>query len=79
MGLLSSYLGGDDSGGLASSLLKRKKKGMKRDSSHEMDHAPIADPSSYSKGGMVRRSGMAKVHKGERVLTRKQARRYRGK
>jgi len=31
-----------------------------------------ASPASYAKGGMVRRTGMAKVHKGEKVLTAKQ-------
>lgn len=31
---------------------------------------------SYKKGGRVKRTGLAKVHKGERVLTRKQARKY---
>lgn len=29
---------------------------------------------SYKKGGVVKKTGMAKVHKGERVLTKKQAR-----
>jgi len=33
----------------------------------------------YKRGGRVRRTGIAKVHKGERVLTVKQAKRYRGK
>lgn len=28
-----------------------------------------ATPPSYAKGGVVRRTGMAKVHKGEKVLT----------
>lgn len=32
-----------------------------------------ASPGSYKKGGKVKRSGMAKVHKGERVLTTNQA------
>lgn len=30
----------------------------------------------FKKGGRVRKTGLAKVHKGERVLTRKQARKY---
>ena len=32
----------------------------------------LAKPKSYSKGGIVRKTGMAKVHKGEKVLTKKQ-------
>lgn len=34
---------------------------------------------SFKKGGVVPKTGMAKVHKGERVLTKKQARKYSGK
>ena len=30
----------------------------------------------FKKGGMVKKTGMAKVHKGERVLTKKQNKRY---
>lgn len=35
--------------------------------------APMASPSSFKSGGLVKKSGFAKVHKGERVLTRKRA------
>lgn len=34
------------------------------------------DRAGYKHGGRVRRTGMAKLHKGERVLTRKQAKKY---
>lgn len=30
----------------------------------------------YHKGGMVKRTGLARVHKGERVLTKRQQKRY---
>ena len=33
---------------------------------------------SYKKGGMVRKTGLAKLHKGEKVLNRKQARKSQG-
>lgn len=33
----------------------------------------LAEPSSYKRGGKVKKSGMAMVHKGECVLTKKQA------
>lgn len=35
-----------------------------------------ASPSSFKKGGKVKKTGMAKVHKGERVLTKKQQKKY---
>jgi hypothetical protein len=35
--------------------------------------AGMASPASYAKGGKVRKTGLAKVHKGERVLTKGQA------
>ena len=31
----------------------------------------------YARGGMVKKTGLAKVHKGERVLTKRQAKSYR--
>ena len=37
---------------------------------------PQAKPNSYKKGGKVRKSGVAKVHKGERVLTTKQTKAF---
>lgn len=42
---------------------------------------PKAKPSTFKKGGMVQKTGMAKVHKGEKVLTAKQvkASKKRGK
>ncbi len=37
---------------------------------------PQASPSSYRKGGRVKKSGMAEIEKGERVLTAKEAKAY---
>lgn len=37
------------------------------------------DVPQFKKGGMVKRTGLAKVHKGERVLTKKQAKKYNGR
>ncbi len=34
------------------------------------------NPVSYKKGGPVKKTGLAKLHKGERVLTVKQAKKY---
>ena len=36
-------------------------------------------PGSYKKGGKVKKTGMAKVHKGERVLTKKQTKKFDAK
>jgi len=33
---------------------------------------PMASPSTFAKGGVVKKTGLAKVHKGEKVLTAKQ-------
>jgi hypothetical protein len=38
-----------------------------------------SDIASYKRGGRVRKTGKAKLHKGEKVLTRRQARRYAAK
>lgn len=38
-----------------------------------------AKPNSYKKGGMVKKGGQAKVHKGERVLTKKQTSKFNAK
>ncbi len=35
-----------------------------------------AQPSTFKRGGKVKKTGRAKVHKGERVLTAKQSRKY---
>ena len=59
-------------GRLRKTLSKRKSHGQF--STEEATGA--ADPDSFERGGVVRRTGMAKVHKGERVLTRAQAKRY---
>jgi hypothetical protein len=34
---------------------------------------PLSHPSSFKKGGVVKKTGFAKLHKGEIVLTKKQA------
>lgn len=44
-----------------------------------VDSSLTADPPSYKRGGKVRKTGIAKVHKGERVLTKKQQKKYLSK
>lgn len=41
--------------------------------------AEDADAGSFKRGGPVRKTGLARVHKGERVLTKKQNRKYQSK
>ena len=43
----------------------------KRAVHHITPAAQRASPASYAKGGKVKRTGLAKVHKGEVVLTKK--------
>jgi len=38
----------------------------------------VAQPPVYKRGGKVKKTGMAKVHRGERVLTKKQQRKRGG-
>lgn len=45
----------------------------------ESDSAPTMGLASYKHGGKVKRTGPARLHKGERVLNRKQARKYEHK
>lgn len=39
----------------------------------------LSQPKSYAKGGMVKKTGMAKVHKGERVMTKSQTKKMHKK
>lgn len=41
------------------------------DSHSTMIEAAMATPSSFKKGGTVKKTGLAKVHKGERVIAKK--------
>jgi hypothetical protein len=43
---------------------------------YEKDESGKRLAGSYKRGGMVKRTGMAKVHRGERVLTKGQAKRF---
>ena len=54
---------------------KSKSKG-KSDLLQQPTPTNVANPGQYKKGGKVKRTGVAKVHKGEYVLTVKQAKKY---
>ena len=83
MGALTRLLApGGVAGKVAETLKNRKSKG--KDSGGgggtESMGSEAAEPPAYKRGGKVRKSGIAMVHKGERVLTAKQEkRRKRGR
>lgn len=58
MGMMGKMGGGD--------------KGEKKKPGKNPIDEPIAEPKQFHKGGRVRKSGWAKVRKGERVLTKAQ-------
>jgi hypothetical protein len=88
MGALGGFMSGltGGGGGDAAKKAAKKLKDWKPSSSGGSDTTSggspgsdvgdAGDPSSFKKGGMVKKTGMAKVHKGERVLTKKQNKRY---
>jgi hypothetical protein len=51
-----------------------KKKAAKK--AAETGVGGVAIPRSYKKGGAVKRTGIARVHRGELVLTKAQAKKY---
>jgi hypothetical protein len=59
--------------GMGKKSKKKKSKKKKSELLKQPTPAGIADPSAYKKGGKVKKTGVALVHKGERVLTAKQA------
>lgn len=63
------------SGSIASEIVKKAQNALSKSGSgsmaNKMDKAPV---DTYHKGGMVRKSGLANLQKGERVLTKAQQR-----
>jgi hypothetical protein len=57
-------------------VLRGKKKKPGQQGSGETDYEGIMN---FKRGGKVKRTGRARVHKGEQVLTAKQGKRYRSK
>lgn len=59
---------------------KAEEAGSKNDTPEDMAKKQrkfnVANPVLYKKGGKVKRGGIALVHKGERVLTKAQAKKY---
>ena len=75
IGTGSSPKGSDssDSGGSTKPLDTVKRLFKKRPDNQSDSFSP-AGVDSYKRGGKVKRTGLARVHKGERVLTKKQQR-----
>ena len=67
--------GGDILGGVMGKLMKKKK--PKAGGTDETGYSPSGEPFSFKRGGKVRKTGLAKVHKGEVVLTKRQAKSHR--
>jgi hypothetical protein len=77
-GILGGVLGGyaDE----ATNMRKSSKRGLLRRKKKAPQDGPMAEPMEYRKGGRVKKTGFAKVHKGEVVVpAKKRNRRARGK
>lgn len=77
-----SYSSGDVTAAASTGGLKSKvkdflggKSGSKSSGGGSPGSRYAAIPSSLKKGGKIKKTGYAKVHKGEKVLTKKQAKR----
>jgi hypothetical protein len=60
--------------------ITESEKNRKPSTMRNFNYQPTEDraiPSSLRKGGKVKKTGYAKVHKGERMLTKAQAKKYR--
>lgn len=66
MGILTNLTGG----GLGAQIAKQVKKARSKKIEDGSKH-------SYAKGGKVRKTGLARLHKGEMVLTKAQAKSHR--
>ena len=67
--------------GIGDALRRRRQDSINSSAGPEAHDVGLDDQSQvqimhYKRGGKVPRTGLAKVHKGERVLTAKQAKRY---
>ena len=72
-----AFSSGFDMGSGKKSQKKSSAPDEKSPTPEKRDFAPKASPSAFKKGGTVRRTGMAKVHKKEEVLAPKEAKEYR--
>ena len=82
MGVLSDLMGASKGGGASpigkiGAALKRKDKKKGSDSTGSNYDGDTGE--SFKRGGKVKRTGLAKVHAGEQVLTGKQAKRYKAR
>lgn len=78
---MGAFLTGLASSDLGSSIMKKFKGRKKKTNNSGLDTDPNTGQliSSYKRGGKVRRTGLARLHKNERVLTAKQAKRYKSR
>ena len=71
-----AWSSGWDQGSGAKQKREDKKNKGKSNLIHQPTPASVANPSAFKKGGKVKKTGVAKVHRGERVLTAKEAKKY---
>jgi hypothetical protein len=77
-GFMSSLSGGGTNSFRSREDARAKSTPSKEDSSEKPSYGGTnTTGQNYKRGGKVRKTGLAKVHAGERVLTKKQAKRYR--
>ena len=69
MGLLTGFMDNLMSG--------KSPLGNTRQKDRRQKTTPMQDVPQFKRGGKVRKTGLARLHKGERGLTKKQASRYR--
>jgi hypothetical protein len=86
-GIIGGALGGyakeaaDMKGKGRQGLIQKIRQGKKKtpltppNASNTTQLSPMAEPSSFRKGGRVKKTGFAKVHRGEVVVPKKRARR----
>jgi hypothetical protein len=83
MANVEAFESGFDSGQKAQAKRKQKsaakKTGGKKNNAAWNQGKEVAEPGTYKKGGKVRKTGSAKVHKGEVILTAAQAKACGGK
>jgi len=83
MGIIGTLMGGGGGGGLAGIASKfvknRKSKSGGGSSGSGPTGSESTDYPTYHRGGKVRKTGLARLKKGEQVLTAKQAKRRKGR
>ena len=76
-GFMKGISGGSAKEKVSSMIGKLKKKDSPKVSTPSDQYPQNPDVPEFKKGGKVRKTGLAKVHKGEQVLNSRQAKQWR--